>query len=182
MTEKKTKLWVKASVSAGVKAGNSKAPKAPKPEKPKGSRAWIYATVGVAVALIGGVVFYGQVIYPDVRKAQIAKNDIIACEGFYKALRAEKKDVDDAFNQVLNASDDAIELYDPEFNDADPNFGKVYEAFLRLSDAGISALSGDMVLGFESFNREIVRTEDVCYPILVAAEREKLRQSPAPTN
>jgi hypothetical protein len=127
-------------------------------------------------------VFYGQVIYPDVRKEQIAKNDIIACEGFYKALRAEKKDVDDAFKQVLSASDDAIELYDPEFNDSDPNFGKVYEAFLRLSDAGISALTGDLVLGFESFNREIVRTEDVCYPILVAAEREKLRQSPAPTN
>ena len=160
---------------------NTKAEK-PKAAERKGSRGWIYATVGVAAALIGGVVFYGQVIYPDVRKEQIAKNDIIACEGFYKALRAEKKDVDDAFKQVLNASDDAIELYDPEFNDADPNFGKVYESFLRLSDAGISALTGDLVLGFESFNREIVRTEDVCYPILVAAEREKLRQSPAPTN
>jgi len=168
VTEKKTKA-VKAEKPGGT-------------GKTKGSRAWIYATVGVAAALIGGVVLYGQVIYPDVRKEQIAKNDIIACEAFYKALRAEKKDVDDAFKQVLNASDDAIELYDPEFNDSDPNFGKVYEAFLRLSDAGISALTGDLVLGFESFNREIVRTEDICYPILVAAEREKLRQSPAPTN
>ena len=168
MTEKKTKA-VKAQKAGGT-------------DKPKSSRAWIYATVGVAAALIGGVVFYGQVIYPDVRKEQIAKNDIIACEGFYKALRAEKIDVDDAFKKVLNASDDAIELYDPEFNDADSNFGKVYESFLRLSDAGISALTGDVVLGFESFNREIVRTQDVCYPILVAADREKLRQSPAPTN
>ena len=168
MTEKKTKA-VKNEKAAGA-------------DKPKGSRAWIYATVGVAAALIGGVVFYGQVIYPDQRAEQIAKNDIIACEGFYKALRAEKIDVDDAFKKVLNASDDAIELYDPEFNDADSNFGKVYESFLRLSDAGISALTGDVVLGFESLNREIVRTQDVCYPILVAADREKLRQSPAPTN
>jgi hypothetical protein len=154
----------------------------PQAKERKGSRAWIYATVGVAAALIGGVVFYGQVIYPDVRKEQIAKNDITACEGFYKALRAEKKDLDDAFKKILNASDDAIELYDPEFNDADTNFGKVYESFLRLSDAGITALTGDVVLGFESFNREIVRTEEICYPILVAADREKLRQTPAPTN
>lgn len=165
MTEKKTKESKPAA-----------------PKERKSSRAWLWVTIGVAAALIGGVVYYGQVIYPVQRAEQIAKNNIIACEGFYKALRAEKKDVDDAFKQVLNASDDAIELYDPEFNDADPNFGKVYESFLRLSDAGISALTGDLVLGFESFNREIVRTQDVCYPILVAADREKLRQSPAPTN
>jgi hypothetical protein len=95
VTEKKTKAV--------------KTEKAAVADKPKGSRAWIYATVGVAAALIGGVVFYGQVIYPDVRKEQIAKNDIIACEGFYKALRAEKIDVDDAFKKVLNASDDAID-------------------------------------------------------------------------
>ena len=44
MTEKKTKA------------------EKPKSAERKGSRAWIYATVGVAVALIGGVVFYGQVI------------------------------------------------------------------------------------------------------------------------
>ena len=80
MTEKKTKAV--------------KAEKAPTTEKvagatkPKGSRAWIYATVGVAAALIGGVVFYGQVIYPDVRAEQIAKNNVIACTGFYEALRA----------------------------------------------------------------------------------------------
>lgn len=165
MTEKKTKVS--------------------KPEAPterKSSRAWLWATMGVAAALIGGVVYYGQVIYPVQRAEQIAKNDVIACEGFYKALRAEKTDLDHALKTILNASDDAIELYDPEFNDADPNFGKVYEAFLRLSDAGITALTGDAVLGFENFNKEIIRTEDICYPILVAADREKLRQSPAPTN
>lgn len=148
----------------------------------KASRAWLWATMGVAVALIGGVVYYGQVIYPVQRAEQIAKNDVIACEGFYEALKAEKEDLDHALKTVLNASDDAIELYDPDFNDADPNFGKVYEAFLRLSDAGITALTGDAVLGIDNFNREIIRTEDICYPILVAAEREKLRQSPAPTN
>lgn len=148
----------------------------------KGSRAWIYATVGVAAALIGSVVFYGQVIYPEVRKEQIAKNDVTACAGFYAALRAEKDGVDDAIKKVLSASDDAIELYDPEFNDSDPEFGPVYESFLRLSDAGIAALTGDPVIGFENINREIVRTEEICYPILVADERAKLRQSPAPTN
>jgi hypothetical protein len=152
------------------------------PKERKSSRAWLWVTMGVAAALIGGVVYYGQVIYPVQRAEQIAKNNVTACEGFYKALRAEKTDLDHALKTILNASDDAIELYDPEFNDADPNFGKVYEAFLRLSDAGITALTGDAVLGFENFNKEIIRTEDICYPILVAAEREKLRQSPAPTN
>ncbi len=34
----------------------------PKATERKSSRAWIYVTVGVAAALIGGVVFYGQVI------------------------------------------------------------------------------------------------------------------------
>jgi hypothetical protein len=152
------------------------------PSKPKGSRAWIYATVGVAAALIGGVVYYGQVIYPDVRAQQIAKNDVIACTGFYEALRAEKNGVDDAVKKVLNASDDAIELYDPEFNDSNSDYGPVYESFLRLSDAGFSALTGDIVLGLEAINREIVRTEEICYPILVADERAKLRETPAPTN
>lgn len=164
------------------KTPTAKAQKPIAPSKPKGSRAWIYATVGVAVSLIGGVVFYGQVIYPDVRKAQIAKNDIIACEGFYKALRAEKKDLKDAMLTVLSSSDDAIELYDPQFNDADPDFGPVYESFLRLSDAGISAISTVPELGVENINREIVRTEEICYPILIAAERAKLRETPAPTN
>ncbi|MEN9957131.1 MAG: hypothetical protein RIR46_739 [Actinomycetota bacterium] len=172
MTEKKTKAV--------------KAEKAPTTEKvagttkPKGSRAWIYATVGVAAALIGGVVFYGQVIYPDVRSEQIAKNNVIACTGFYEALRAEKDGVDDAVKKVLNASDDAIELYDPEFNDSNSDYGLVYESFLRLSDAGFSALTGDVVLGLEAINREIVRTEEICYPILVADERAKLRETPAP--
>jgi hypothetical protein len=168
VTEKKTKA-VKAEKPAGV-------------SKPKGSRAWIYATLGICVALIGGVIYYAQVIYPDVRADQIAKNNVIACKGFYEALRAEKDGVDDAIKKVLNSSDDAIELYDPEFNDSNSDFGQVYEAFLRLSDAGISALTGDAVLGIEAINREIVRTEEICYPILVADERAKLRETPAPTN
>jgi hypothetical protein len=150
--------------------------------KTKGSKLWLWITLGVSALLVGAVVFYGQVIYPDVRKEQIAKNNVIACQGFYEAVRAEKKDLKDAMMQVLNASDDAIELYDPQFNDADPDFGEVYEAFLRLSDAGISAISTVPEVGVGNFNREVVRTQEICYKIVVAAEREKLRQTPAPTN
>jgi hypothetical protein len=172
VTEKKTKAVKAEKAPTTEKVAGAK--------KPKGSRAWIYATVGVAAALIGAVVFYGQVIYPDVRAEQIAKNNVIACTGFYEALRAEKKDLKDAIDKVLNASDDAIELYDPEFNDSNSDYGKVYESFVRLSDAGLSAISTVPEIGVENINREIIRTEEICYPILIAAEREKLRETPAP--
>ena len=147
-----------------------------KSKKKKSPAFWVGLTTGVvAVGLVGSVWVYGNFIFPAIQRADLDKKDVAACQLFYDGLKESKKDLKDAMQKVLVKVDDAITLYDPTFSDQDPQFGKVYEAMLRIADVGISGLSFPE-LAAENFNREIKRTEDICFVIVQEDRARKLKE------
>ena len=137
---------------------------------------WIGLTTGVvAVGLVGSVWVYGNYVFPAIQRADLDKKDVAACQLFYEGLSESKNDLKDAMQKVLVKVDDAITLYDPTFSDQDPQFGKVYESMLRIADVGISGLSFPE-LAVENFNREIKRTEEICFAALQEARAKKIKE------
>ncbi len=168
MTENK-----KSTVSA--RAAKPAADKANPKKKKKSVGFWIGLTTGVvAVGLVGGVWIYGNFVFPASQRADLDKKDVAACQLFYKGLTDSKDNLKDAMQKVLVKVDDAITLYDPTFSDQDPHFGKVYEAMLRISDVGISGLDFPE-LAAENFNKEITRTEEICFAVLQADHAKKVQ-------
>ncbi len=170
MTTKKNKAAESAAPATATAA------KKTKPAKPKKSVGfWIGVTTGtIAVSLIGGVWIYGNYVFPAQQRADLDKKDLAACALFYEGLKAEKADLKDAMEKVLKKVDDAITLYDPTFTDQDPQFGKVYEAMLRVADVGVSGLSFPE-LAAENFNKEITRTEEICFAVQQEDRANKLK-------
>ena len=145
-------------------------------KKKKSVGFWIGITTGaIAVGLVGGVWIYGTYVFPSIQASNLDEKNVKACNLFYDGLKAEKADLKDAMQKVLVKVDDAIELYDPTYSDQDPHFGKVYEAMLRIADVGVSGLSFPE-LAAENFNKEIQRTEEICYAVLQEARAKKLKE------
>jgi hypothetical protein len=150
--------------------------KASSAKKKKSVGLWIGLTTGVlAVGLVGSVWVYGSFIFPAIQRADLDKKDVAACQLFYTGLSDSKKDLKDAMQKVLVKVDDAITLYDPTFSDQDPHFGKVYEGMLRIADVGISGLDFPE-LAAENFNKEITRTEEICFSVLQADHAKKVKE------
>lgn len=159
----------------GKTGKTGKTNKAAPAKKKKSVGFWIGLTTGtIAVGLVGGVWIYGTYVFPSIQQADLGEKNVRACNLFYEGLRADKTDLKDAMQKVLVKVDDAIELYDPTFSDEDPQFGKVYEAMLRIADVGISGLSFPE-LAVENFNAEIQRTEEICFPVLQEDRANKLK-------
>jgi hypothetical protein len=155
---------------------NKSSSKATPAKKKKTISFWIGLTTGVvAVGLVGGVWIYGNYVFPNMQRADLDKKDVAACQLFYKGLSESKTDLKDAMHKVLVRVDDAITLYDPTFSDQDPHFGKVYESMLRVADVGISGLDFPE-LAAENFNKEITRTEEVCFAALQADHAKKVKE------
>jgi hypothetical protein len=178
VTEKKSTKGKAAGPAAGADApakGKGKGKAAPAKKK-KSVGFWIGITTGaIAVGLVGGVWIYGTYVFPSIQAADLDEKNVRACNLFYDGLKAEKVDLKDAMQKVLVKVDDAIELYDPTYRDQDPQFGKVYEAMLRIADVGISGLSFPE-LAVENFNREIQRTEEICYAVLQEDRAQKIKE------
>ncbi len=88
-----------------------------------------------------------------------------------------KGPINAARQAVMVKVDKAITQFDPTFTNQDPDFGAVYEAMLRVSDAGYGN-TGNAVLDYGDFNHEISLTTTLCKPILQAAQ--DAGQTPAP--
>jgi hypothetical protein len=151
--------------------------------KEKQKRSWAFWTaIGLTsflVIVIGAIWFYGSVILPGERAANLDQKNITACELFRQGLddASQQTDVNNARQAVMVKVDKAITQFDPTFTNQDPNFGAVYEAMLRVSDAGYGN-TGNAVLDYGNFNHEISLTTTLCKPILEAAQ--KAGQTPAP--
>ena len=155
---------------------NKSASKATPAKKKKTIGFWIGLTTGVvAIGLVGSVWVYGNYVFPSMQRADLDKKDVAACQLLYKGLAESKNDLNDAMQKVLVKVDDAITLYDPTFSDQDPHFGKVYEGMLRIADVGISGLDFPE-LAAENFNKEITRTEEICFSVLQADHAKKVKE------
>lgn len=164
------------AATATTTAAKATKAKATPAKKKKSVGFWIGLTTGVvAVGLVGSVWVYGSFVFPAIQRADLDKKDVAACQLFYEGLSASKDDLKDAMQKVLVKVDDAITLYDPTFSDQDPQFGKVYEAMLRIADVGISGLSFPE-LAAENFDREITRTEEICFATLQADHAKKVKE------
>lgn len=180
MTEKKStkgKAAAKASAdTAEPKASTKTSTKTQPAKKKKSIGFWIGITTGaIAVGLVGGVWIYGTYVFPSIQASNLDEKNVKACNLFYDGLKADKKDLKDAMHKVLVKVDDAIELYDPTYSDQDPHFGKVYEAMLRIADVGVAGLDFPE-LAVENFNKEIQRTEEICYAVLQEDRANKLKE------
>ncbi len=148
-----------------------------KSQKKKSPAFWVGLTTGVvAVGLVGSVWVYGTFVFPAIQRADLDKKDVAACQLFYDGLNESKTDLKDAMQKVLVKVDDALTIYDPTFSDQDPQFGKVYEAMLRIADVGISGLSFPE-LAAENFNSEINRTEDICFVVMQEERARKFKEN-----
>ena len=151
--------------------------------KEKQKRSWAFWTaIGLTSFLaivIGAVWFYGSVILPGERAANLDQKNIAACELFRQGLddASKETDLNDARQAVMVQVDKAITLYDPTFTNEDPDFGAVYESMLRVSDAGFGN-TGNSALDYGNFNHEIELTTTLCGPILEAAQNTG--ETPAP--
>lgn len=151
--------------------------------KEKQKRSWTFWTaIGLTSFLaivIGAIWFYGSVILPGERASNLDKKNIAACELFRQGLddASKETDINNARQAVMVKVDKAITQFDPTFTNQDPNFGAVYEAMLRVSDAGYGN-TGNAVLDYGNFNHEISLTTTLCKPILQAAQ--EAGQTPAP--
>ena len=196
MTEKKSTAKAKVAAPASAKskaaepasaksktaapASESTATKTTKQRKPKSFAFWVGTTTAVVLfALIGGIWFYGSVIFPGQQRADLDTKNITACETFRQGLAkaSTEKNVDDAKQDVMVAADKGLTLFDPTFTNSDPQFGAVYDAMLRITDAGYG--TGNAAVDYDNFNHEISKTIDLCKPILEASLNAT--SSPSPT-
>ena len=190
MTEKKSTAKAKAAAPASestatktksaAPASESTATKTTKQRKPKSFAFWVGTiTAAVLFAVIGGIWFYGSVIFPAQQRADLDKKNITACETFRQGLAkaSTEKNVDDAKQDVMVAADKGLTLFDPTFTNSDPQFGAVYDAMLRITDAGYG--TGNAAIDYDNFNHEISKTIDLCKPILEASLNAT--SSPSPT-
>ncbi len=184
MTEKKSTPKAKAAASKAKVAAPASQPaeaKATKQRKPKSFAFWVGTTTAVVLlAVIGGIWFYGSVIFPAQQRADLDKKNVTACETFRVGLSkaSTEKNVDDAKQDVMVAADKGLTLFDPTFTNSDPQFGAVYDAMLRITDAGYG--TGNAAIDYDNFNHEISKTIDLCKPILEASLLAT--SSPAPSN
>jgi len=133
----------------------------------------------VLFAVVGGIWFYGSVIFPGQQRADLDKKNVAACETFRLGLEkaSTETNTDAARQAVMVGADKGLTLFDPTFTNSDPHFGAVYEAMLRITDAGYG--TGNAALDYDNFNHEISKTIDLCKPILEASLNAT--SSPTPT-
>ena len=98
MTEKKSTAKAKAAAPAPAKtkaaapASESTATKTTKQRKPKSFAFWVGTiTAAVLFAVIGGIWFYGSVIFPAQQRADLDKKNITACETFRQGLAKARR-------------------------------------------------------------------------------------------
>ena len=176
MTEKKSAAKGKAAATAS----ESKEAATKKPRKKKSFGFWVGTiTASVLFVVIGSIWFYGSVLFPAQQAADLDKKNIAACESFREGInKASTQTSTDAAKQaVMVGADKGLTLFDPTFTNSDPHFGAVYEAMLRITDAGYG--TGNAALDYDNFNHEISKTIDLCKPILQAAL--DATSSPTPT-
>jgi len=155
--------------------------KSTEPRKKKSFGFWVGTTTAVVLfAVIGGIWFYGSVIFPAQQRADLDSKNISACETFRQGIdkASTQKGVDAARQSVMVAADKGLTLFDPTFTNSDPKFGAVYEAMLRVTDAGYGN-TGNSALDYDNFNHEISKTVDLCKTILNASA--EATSSPTPT-
>jgi hypothetical protein len=155
--------------------------KGPGSRKKRSFGFWVGTTTAVVLfAVIGGIWFYGSVIFPGQQRADLDRKNIQACETFRQGLgkASTEKGVDPAKQAVMVAADKGLTLFDPTFTNSDPKFGAVYEAMLRVTDAGYGN-TGNSALDYDNFNHEISKTIDLCKTILNASA--EATSSPSPT-
>ena len=176
MTEKKST----AKGKTAAKASEPESTKVAKPRKKKSFGFWVGTTTAVVLfAVIGGIWFYGSVIFPAQQRADLDKKNIAACESFRNGINkaSTESNTDAARQDVMVGADKGLTLFDPTFTNSDPQFGAVYEAMLRITDAGYG--TGNAAVDYDNFNHEISKTIDLCKPILEASLNAT--SSPAPT-